>query len=42
MAKGKTQDELELSGLVAMVDPPRQGVASAVRVLKNSGVQVRV
>lgn len=40
MAFGPTLDNLTFAGLVGMEDPPREGVADAVRSLQQGGVSV--
>ncbi|PAV57554.1 hypothetical protein WR25_02304 [Diploscapter pachys] len=42
MARGESMQSLCLLGIVGMLDPPRDGAAEAIRVVKESGVDVKM
>ena len=42
MASGIDLNQLSFIGLMAMWDPPRQGVEEAIRELKEGGVDVKM
>ena len=41
-AYGKDLTNLTYLGMAGIIDPPRRGVPDAIRVLKESGVQVKM
>lgn len=42
LAYGEEMDRLSFIGMVGILDPPRTGVAEAIRTLNGSGVQVKM
>ena len=42
MAYGPSMDDLIYVGIVGMLDPPREGVREAIKILISSGVSVKM
>ena len=42
MAYGRSMSDLVYVGMVGIIDPPREGVSKAIRVLQSSGVHIKM